>query len=92
MLEKLIHVLGVMVGMGILILILGSLSAFEKKEYIEITTRNPYSFSTELLLKCNWDGKQYGYLQTILIPKKSDIRIIVPANMRKCEIYPHVIF
>ncbi len=51
---------------------------------------NPYRASLKLEVKCDWvhEKQQYRFYRIINVPKKTNITIVTPQNMRFCEIWP----
>jgi hypothetical protein len=71
----------------IFIICLLSIGFISPKTTIEIN--NPTSFSIELLLKCNWDGREWKHLKTYNLKRKSKIVVYIP-NASKCQLWPKI--
>lgn len=83
----------------ILLLIIGSfflkkVRASSLKEnninYVDITIYNPTRPSFSIETKCDWNNttRKFDFYRKLYLSGKSQIRLIVPKQFKKCEIWP----
>lgn len=67
---------------------------FNKNNNTKIIAYNPYSMKVELEVKCDYNSKrgEFTYHRFFVIPKKSNVVIVVPNLLKECQVWPHVIF
>ena len=55
---------------------------------------NPYNVKIRLRIKCNYNQKlkKFEYDKTILINEKNKGKFILPNNIKRCQVWPKVIW
>ena len=66
----------------------------QEKQVVRIETHNPYSLTVKLEVKCDydWKTKNYKYYENVLIKGKKDVTLLVPNSLKRCEIWPKIIW
>jgi hypothetical protein len=61
---------------------------------VVIDTHNPYKLDVELLVKCNWSNvhEEFIFNKVIKVKANSNTKLILPSNLRKCEVWPKIRF
>jgi hypothetical protein len=62
----------------------------ETKNTVSLQVSNPYKFDAEIEVKCDWDGKEYLFYRKLFFRGKEVTTIVMPSNIRKCEMWPHI--
>lgn len=95
MFKKILMRLGLLV-LFVLAPILGGVSYSEEKVYhnVEITAYNSYRFDVWIEVKCDFNNSNQNYLyyKELIVPGKGNIKIQVPSNLHKCELWSKVLF
>jgi len=63
----------------------------EINKQVKLTIYNPFFIGVELEVKCDWDTKynnNYKYYNIVTVPKRKNIELNVPNNMKRCEVWP----
>lgn len=71
------------------LLLFATVTAANKHHDVTISIYNPYRIMLKIETKCdwNWKTKKYSFYKIYNIPKKGFKRIIVPNELKECEIW-----
>lgn len=74
----------------VIMMLLFSNFVFASPKTTEIMVFNPYRITVMSEIKCDHDYKtgKYRFYKIIELKKKSNMLVIVPNSMKKCELWP----
>ena len=56
----------------------------------QIDIHNPYNYSIEVELKCDWREGRFAYRNKFVLPKRGKYQLLIPKWVRKCQLWPRV--
>lgn len=61
-------------------------------QQVELQIANPYRFSMEMEVQCDWNDTQKGYIfhKYFHFPSKQMTTLRLPTNLHKCFLWPHI--
>lgn len=65
-----------------------------KSNTTSISAFNSYRISVQLEVKCDWDQRvnRFTFHKFFVIPGRSNVTIIVPNSMKKCECWSKILW
>ena len=64
----------------------------ELSRQVELQIANPYRFSMEMEVQCDWNDTQKSYIfhKYFYFPSKQITTLKLPTNLHLCKLWPHI--